>query len=206
MQVASRAKTVTPVGYVVDMICLACTAPTNGAICVVCVARLRKAPDTVIGDGLRVIAAHTHEGPSRALVHALKYRGVSAAALPFVTRLAERIPSSTTTLVPVPRAWFRAARYGVDPAAVLAAGVARLTGLPVIPALVPPLWWSRHAGAGRQDRGRIGFRQRAATPAGFALVDDVVTTGATANAAADALDERPSLVLAATVAPRIRCG
>ena len=73
----------------------------------------------------------------------------------------------------------------------------------MIPALVPPLWWRRHAGARRQDRVRIGFRQRAAAPAGFALVDDVVTTGATVTAAMDALDKRPSVVLAATVAPRI---
>ena len=188
------------------MFCLACTAPTNGAICAVCDARLRIAPDTVVGDGLRVVAAHTHEGPSRALIHALKYRGVPAAALPFVTRLAERIPPGTTALVPVPRAWLRAARYGVDPAAVLAEGVARLTGLPVVPALLPPLWWRRHAGAKRQDRERIGFRQRAAVPAGFALVDDVVTTGATVTAAAGAMHDRPSLVLAATVAPRVGDG
>jgi adenine/guanine phosphoribosyltransferase-like PRPP-binding protein len=41
---------------------------------------------------------------------------------------------------------------------------------------------------------------------GAALIDDVVTTGATAAAASDALGGLPALVLAGTIAPMIRRG
>jgi predicted amidophosphoribosyltransferase len=161
------------------------------------------APETTLDDGTLVIAAYTHDGPARRLVHALKYRGVTAAAVPFAVVLAERIPTSVTALVPVPRAWGRVVRYGIDPASVLAGAVSEITRLPVVRALRAPLWWRRHAGASRSRRAPIRFTPRLAIPPGAALVDDVVTTGVTAMAAAAALEGLSSLVLAATVAPKM---
>jgi len=167
---------------------------------------LTPAPDTLLPAGLRVIGAFIHVGPARRLVHSLKYRGVTAAAEPFASALAKRIPTSTTALVPVPRAAGRSIRYGIDPAAELAAAVSRRTGIPVVAALRAPLWWRRHAGAGRGDRAPIRFSQRVPILPGAALIDDVVTTGATAAAASDALGGLPALVLAGTIAPMIRRG
>jgi predicted amidophosphoribosyltransferase len=187
------------------MFCLACTGPSASGVCPACSAQLRVAPEAVAGR-LLVVAAFTHDGPARRLVHALKYRGVTAAALPFATALADRVPDSVTALVPVPRAIGRSIRYGVDPAAVLATGVSDVTGVPVIRALSAPVWWRRHAGASRGHRARIRFRLRLPVPPGAALVDDVVTTGATVAAAAEALEGLPTLVFAATVAPMIKEG
>lgn len=185
------------------MFCLACTAPTAKPVCSRCAAQLHVAPETMLDDGTIVIAAYNHDGPARRLVHALKYRGVTAAAMPFAIELAKRIPPSVTALVPVPRAWGRVVRYGIDPASVLAGAVSEITRLPVVPAVRAPLWWRRHAGASRTRRAPIRFTARLAIPPGAALVDDVVTTGVTAMAAASAFEGLSSLVLAATVAPKI---
>jgi len=192
--------------YVARVLCLACTAPTPDRLCSRCARELRSPPDTLLPSGQLVIGAYTHEGAARLLVHALKYRGLSVAAEGFAAELAIRVPVSTTALVPVPRALSRSIRYGIDPAAVLARAVSRKTGITVIHALGAPLWWRSHAGASRPKRLRIRFRQRLAVPRGAALVDDVVTTGTTAAAAADALGGLPALVLAATVASKIRSG
>lgn len=185
------------------MLCLACTAPTTTPVCSRCEPQLLVAPETILDDGTIVIAAYSHDGPARRLVHALKYGGVTAAATPFAIELADRIPPSVTALVPVPRAWGRAVRYGIDPASVLAGAVSEITRLPVVSALRAPLWWRRHAGANRSRRDPVRFTARLAISPGAALVDDVVTTGVTAMAAAAVFEGLSSLVLAATVAPKM---
>jgi len=195
-----------PAGTLFPMLCLACTAPTGSMLCTGCVSQLSAAPETLLPTGQLVIGAFTHATAARRLIHALKYRGVSAAAEPFAAELAKRVPPSVTALVPVPRAAGRSIRYGIDPAGELAAAVGRRTGLPVVRGLGAPIWWRRHAGAGRSNRAPIGFRQRLPIPAGAALVDDVVTTGTTAMAASAALRGLPTLVLAATLAPKMRGG
>lgn len=153
-----------------------------------------------------MIAACVHEGPARALIHAMKYRGVVDAAAPLVDRMIERLPGTATALVPVPRAGLRAARFGIDPAAVLASEIGRRRQLPVVSALRAPLWWPRHAAAPRSGRSGISFHQRRPVVPGSVLVDDVVTTGSTVTAAAMVLHETPALVLAATAAPRVGAG
>jgi predicted amidophosphoribosyltransferase len=195
-----------PVGRFWAVICLSCTRPSTLALCDRCSSRLRSAPDRLVSDGLRVIAGCAHEGPARSLVHAVKYRSVSAAALPLVDRLVGRIPATATGLIPVPRARLRAVRYGVDPAALFAAAIANRTGLPVVRALRAPLWWPRHAPSERSARAPIPFQQLSPAPPGAVLVDDVVTTGVTVASASRALNRRPSVVLAATAAPRVGGG
>ena len=160
-----------------------------------------------MGDGLVGVAGFRHEGTARRLVHALKYRAVVAAAAPLADAMADRLPRATTGLVPIPRARIRAFRYGIDPAAVLADAVGCRTGLPVVRALHPRWWWRRHAGRARSERGQVTFAaMRASVPFGVALVDDVLTTGATARAAATALRGLPTLVLVATCASRVEQG
>ncbi len=183
------------------MLCLTCTEPTGSIVCGACASRLRRPPDRVLGNGLLVVGGFVHEGPARRLVHSLKYRGVVAAAVPLAAAMVRRLPDSASMLVPVPRAWWRAMRYGVDPTAVLAAIVGRRSGLPVVAALAAPTWWRRHAGARRVERAPVRFRQLSAIDAGAVLVDDVVTTGATVSAAARVLEVAPTVVLAATLVP-----
>ena len=189
------------------MFCLSCTMPCPGSLCERCRLGLRPAPEVSIGSGLIGVAGFVHEGTARRLVHALKYRAVFAAAEPLADAMAERIPGSATALVPVPRAIFRAFRHGIDPAAVLAAGVARRTGLPIIDAIRPRWWWRRHAGRNRDERSAIPFvSTESFVPKNAALVDDVLTTGATARAAAAALEGLPNLAVAATCASRMETG
>ena len=188
------------------MLCLTCTEPTGSIVCEPCASQLRLPPDMVLGNGLLVVGGFVHEGPARRLVHSLKYRGVVAAAAPLAAAMVRRLPDSASMLVPVPRAWWRAMRYGVDPTAVLSAVVGRRSGLPVVQALAAPMWWRRHAGKRRVERAPVRFRQLSAVDAGAVLVDDVVTTGATVSAATHALEATPTVVLAATLVPAGRSG
>jgi predicted amidophosphoribosyltransferase len=189
------------------MFCLACTMPCRGSLCSSCRMGLRAAPEVSVGEGLIGVAGFVHEGAARRLVHALKYGAVVAAAEPLAEALARQIPGSVTALVPIPRARLRAFRYGIDPAAVLASAVGRRTGLPVIDALRPRWWWRSHAGRARDERSSLAFGvARVAVPRGAALVDDVLTTGATALAAAEALPGLPTLVAVATCASRVNQG
>lgn len=189
------------------MFCLACTMPSDGPLCERCRLQLRPAPEITVGSGLVGVAGFVHEGPARLLVHALKYRGVTAAAGPLIEAMADRLPSSATALIPVPRARLRALRYGVDPAAILASGVAIRTGLPVIPALGSRWWWRRHAGRSRTERVAVSFEASGRTvPRGAVLVDDVLTTGATMLAASVTLRGLPTLALTGTIASRVKQG
>ena len=189
------------------MLCLACTMPCSGDLCDACRLGLRGASEVSVGDDLVGVAGYVHEGTARRLVHALKYRAVVAAAAPLADAMADRIPRTTTALVPIPRARLRAFRYGIDPAAVLADAVGQRTGLPVVTGIRPRWWWRPHAGRNREERSFIVFEATGhPVPRGSALVDDVLTTGATAIAAAAALRGLPTLVLVATCASRVERG
>lgn len=127
-----------------------------------------------------------HEGPARTLVLRLKYEAVLAVAELVSEDLAKRVPSSAQCLVPVSRNVVRRVRYGVDPASHLADAISRRTGLPVVYALRPGVWWRANAGSTKESRVLPHFtrRTRVAFPV---LVDDVLTTGVTLDAAARVL-------------------
>ncbi len=189
-------------------VCLACGTwgKGDGRLCTPCRDSLVRAPWTRLPSGLLVGGAFLHQGAARRLVHRLKYGGLLRVAELFGEVLAPLVPPTATALVPVPRAWVRRATHGVDPAQVLARAVAARCNLPVISALRPGLWWPRHAG--RDRAGRTGARYRAARrlAPGAVLVDDVLTTGATLEAATAALAGIPAAALTATVASRVRRG
>lgn len=185
-----------PVGTLRAMWCLGCGAVRSHPVCSGCAARLRPAPVRWIR-GVLIRSAFVHEDPARAMVHRLKYRAAPPGRLGGL--LAPLIPDDTTSLVPVPRVWLRRWRYGVDPALELARSLGRVTGLPVVEALVAPVWVHRRAGPSGQARGLPRFSRRTAVPPGAILIDDVVTTGATLVAAAAVTGITTAVTLTAAV-------
>ena len=140
----------------------------------------------------RVLCPNRYEGAPRALVLDLKGRGRRDAALPLADALVKTarrtgVGAEVVTWVPCGAAARR--RRGFDHAELLARAAADSLGLPCLPLL-------RRTGAIRDQVGLSGrerwsnltgaFAARPA-PARVCLVDDVITTGATAGCCAAAL-------------------
>ncbi|HZI91723.1 MAG TPA: ComF family protein [Thermoleophilaceae bacterium] len=160
--------------------------------------------------GVRLWAAVAYEGPARALVGGLKYRGAPGLARPMAAQMVAGAPAGLlecpAALVPVPLHPARRRRRGYNQAERLAAALSRRTGLPVAEVLRRHGPAARQVGQGRQERlvgieGSVAVRPRAAVPSRVLLVDDVATTGATLSACAAALREAgPCSVRAVTYA------
>lgn len=153
-------------------------------LCTGCYRALRPAPDRLLPGGLLLVAAFEHVGPARRLIHHLKYRGLLQYGDLVASALAPRVPRMP--LVPVPRALTRRIRYGVDPAGVIADRLAGLIDVPVLHLLEAPLHSKRRAGRDHR-RPVTPFRLRRPAPAPVAIVDDVVTSGATMLRARDSI-------------------
>ncbi len=147
----------------------------------------------------RARSAVSYEGPVPDLVHALKYADRTDLAPmlgAWMARAAHELIADADMLVPVPLHWTRLAGRRFNQAVLLARQVGRLTGLPVASRLIvrtrrtPP-----QVGLGRDERQRnmrsafVVPDNRKADVAGRrpVLVDDVLTTGATLEAAARTL-------------------
>lgn len=156
---------------------------------------MRPAPDRILPGGIPLLAAFDHVGPARALVHNLKYRGLTDYAALIAGLLAPRLPR--LAVVPVPRALSRRLRYGIDPARVLATALARALATRVIPALAPPVHARRRAGGDHAASVPV-FRSVKQLREPVFVVDDVVTTGSTLRSACAAIG--PQLVAAAVAA------
>ncbi len=167
--------------------CGRCGLPGPDAICGGC---RRSAPafDAVRAGGL-------FGGPLAEAIHALKYGGRPALARPLGRWLAEVVPPAAGALVvSVPLARGRRIERGYDQAALLAGAYAR--GAPSRPArgraaLARTRETRAQVGLSREERARNVAGAFAATGAvkgrDVVLLDDVVTTGATADAASLAL-------------------
>jgi ComF family protein len=136
-----------------------------------------------------------YDGALRQLIHLLKYHRIRPLAGALAVHLATAYPLEQRfdAIVPMPLHWFRFWRRGFNQAALLAKELGRRRGLPVLQAV-------RRKRATSSQAGLSGARRRANVRGAFApsgrrslegmrvlLVDDVMTTGATASACALAL-------------------
>ncbi|MDW5598780.1 ComF family protein, partial [Conexibacter stalactiti] len=134
-----------------------------------------------------------HDGPARALVAALKFRGALPLAELMAAQIAAGAPAELlreVALVPVPLHPARHRRRGFDQAARIAEALARRLALPVASCLRRAGPATRQLGASRATRlaaGRLTLRVAGPVPPRVLLVDDVHTTGATFEACARAL-------------------
>lgn len=183
------------------MLCQTCHSFSGDFICDRCRPNLRPAADRILEGGIRLVAAFRHTGVARALVHDLKYRGLTRFADLVVETVAPRV--LRLPVVPVPRTWSRRLRYGIDPAREIGLRLADTLDVPLWDCLVAPVHARRRAG-GDHSLPAPGFRARWSPGDRFLLVDDVVTTGGTVRSAATTLGMgRLALVVAATAADMV---
>jgi ComF family protein len=169
--------------------CEACAlpAPAAGGLCGRCAGR--RAFDAAF-------APYRYEFPLVELIHRLKYGNQIALARILGTllarRLAERGRPAVDAIVPVPLHPAREARRGYNQAREIAGHAADLLGLPVEHRLARRIRETEEQAAlpaivrAANVRGAFEVRTRAPPPR-VAIVDDVLTTGATAAALAQAL-------------------
>jgi ComF family protein len=173
--------------------CAACHAPLDsrriGPVCITCWSSIRHAPNA--GD---VRAAGIYEGSLRQIIHALKYRGHASLARPLGALMREAAGDwlDDAVVVPVPLHPWRSLRRGFNQADLLACTLGRPVWRPLRRHRLGRPQAGLHAAQRRANVSNVyvmrRFRRKAIRP-DVVLVDDVLTTGATAEACARVLLE-----------------
>ena len=159
--------------------CSVCAVPlTSGEICGACLDQPPRFD--------RVEAVFSYRFPVDALIHAYKYGGRLALARPLGVVLSQHVARDVDVIVPMPLARGRLAERGFNQALEIARVAASITGIDILPAAcrkvadTPPQaalpWKDRPKNVRRAfvcDADLEGKR--------VAVVDDVLTTGATLN-------------------------
>jgi predicted amidophosphoribosyltransferase len=140
-------------------------------------------------------AAVSYDDDVRRFVRRWKEHGLRALADAAADLVAARLPRPTAQVVTfVPAEPWRSRVRGHHPAEQLARGLGERWGLPCRPLLARAGTGARQRGLTRSERQRNPAFTARRTGLAAVLVDDVYTTGATANAAARALGGRVEVV------------
>ena len=180
--------------------CAVCAVPlSSGAVCGACA---HQAPRYD-----RVTAVYAYAFPLDALIHAYKYGGRLALAPLFAQALARAVNANVDAIVPMPLGPARLSERGFNQAHEIARCLGRRLELPVATHAcrkvsdTPPqaaLPWKERAknvrGAFVSDADFTGRR--------VAIVDDVMTTGATLNELAKSLKRRGAVEVCGWVVAR----
>ena len=138
----------------------------------------------------------SYEGVLRRLIQVYKYERIESLAGPLGRLLSDALPrdESFDAIVPMPLHWFKNWQRGFNQSGLLAREVGRRSGIPIVSALNRRRATKVQAGlslAGRKRNVQGAFAIRGGADAvrgrHLLLVDDVLTTGATANACARVL-------------------
>ncbi|TMF25518.1 MAG: ComF family protein [Chloroflexi bacterium] len=168
-----------------------------GAVwCRSCATGLRRMPAGTLG-GIPLVATGRLEGPLQRAIHAYKYRPrpqlAAALAEPLGgALLAAGLLLPALSFVPLhPR---RLRERGFNQAERLATELSRRLGVPLLRGLARVRATPAQVGLSQAERrvnlqGAFQWTAAQAPPAGLGLVDDVCTTGATLQAAAQAVAE-----------------
>jgi predicted amidophosphoribosyltransferase len=138
-------------------------------------------------------AAVAYDDAVKTLISGWKERGLRKLAGPAGEIVAERLPRPEADAIAfVPPDGDRRLERGHHPAEALASELARCWEIPVLPLITRARALPRQRGLSLTDRRknvRDAFRPTRAAPPSVCLVDDVYTSGATADAAAKALKQ-----------------
>ena len=151
-----------------------------------------------------VLVGLSYEGLVKDTIWQFKFHSGHAADKPLARLMLTRLQQSYDMVVPVPTATLRTRQRGYDQAVLLARELGSLTGFPVVNVLHRS-GQAHQVGASR--RQRLEQLKRAfwthsgvdLTNKHILLVDDVVTTGATLEAAAEALKAAGAAKVSAVV-------
>ena len=136
-----------------------------------------------------------YSGSLRKLIHLFKYSGCAPLAGPLGVLMIRALPRSQTfdVIVPMPLHWRRRIRRGFNQSEALARVLSKRTGIPVANAMKRRKATPPQAGLTAAERrtnmaGAFQVRRRHQISGRHVLlIDDVLTTGATAGACATAL-------------------
>lgn len=199
------------IAFLSDPVCDSCGAPftyATGSRCAACEARPRAFD--------RARAACLYDEDSRGLILQLKHADRTDHARLFarwLNRAGTDLLADADTVVPVPMHWRRLFRRRYNQAAEIARPLARLSGLAYAPG-----WLARSRDTGTQGGRSAGARRRNVAAAftvpsharpqvegsRIVLVDDVMTTGATAEGCARALKAAGAACVHLLVVARVR--
>ncbi|HEX6539980.1 MAG TPA: ComF family protein [Candidatus Dormibacteraeota bacterium] len=178
--------------------CAACDTVAGAPICPACDAELGAlpVPRAVDLDDLRAWSAFVFAGPVREVLHRGKFQGNRAALRQIAgvaaIRLELAIRPPPDAVLPVPLGARRRRQRGYNQAEVVAAEIAQAVGAHVLDGLTRVRETEPQSSRGEADRrtnvaGAFGWRGADLAGARLWLIDDVLTTGATMEAAAAVL-------------------